>query len=235
MTERSWSEMSSEDLALAARGGRLAPFTILVERFEGRLHSFLLRRCGCDADAADLTQETLLRAFRRIDRYDPRWRFSTWLFTIGARLASTHRRAAMRRKGRERAAIGSGESACRAGVSAEPDPAARAAAFDGEGRVWALAREMLTDEQQGLLWLRYAEGLSMREIARVTGRTEVGVRVALFRARDTLAERMDTDGARRDATEGPAAPPSRERAERRAGGAIEAKEMTARLAAGGVQ
>lgn len=211
MTERSWSEMTGEELALAARGGALAPFTVLVERYEGRLFNFLLRRCVCASDAEDLTQETFLRAFRRIDRYDPRWRFSTWLFTIGARLAATRARAEGRRGTRERLA---GAEDARAAPA--PGPADAAEALDERGRVWAIAQRTLTEDQRSLLWLRYAEDLSMREIATVTGRTEIGVRVALFRARDALAASLGPEAgtpsgaepsrARRGASERKAAP-----------------------------
>jgi DNA-directed RNA polymerase specialized sigma24 family protein len=46
---------------------------------------------------------------------------------------------------------------------------------------------MLTEEQHTALWLRYAEELSPREVARVLERSEVSVRVMLFRARQALA------------------------------------------------
>lgn len=222
MTERSWSEMTGEELAQAARGGALAPFTMLVERYEGRLYNFLLRRCASAADAEDLTQETFLRAFRRIDRYDPRWRFSTWLFTIGARLAATRARAEGRRGTRERLA-----AAEEARSAPAPGPAAAAEALDERGRVWAVAQRTLTEEQRSLLWLRYAEDLSMREIATVTGRTEIGVRVALFRARDALAASL---GPEVGAGEG-----SETKRVRRGMSERKAPPVTAGAAAGGVR
>ena len=64
----------------------------LVERFEGRLLNFLRRKTGSTHDAEDLAQEAFVRAWQRFEQYDPRWQFSTWLFTIAHRLAITHRR-----------------------------------------------------------------------------------------------------------------------------------------------
>ena len=52
----------------------------------------------------------------------------------------------------------------------------------------------LRDDQHTALWLRYAEDMTIGEIARVMGRTQVGVRVALFRARQRLAEAARTAG-----------------------------------------
>ncbi|MEE8146382.1 MAG: sigma-70 family RNA polymerase sigma factor, partial [Longimicrobiales bacterium] len=76
-------------LVSRAQTGSLSSFAELVARFEGRLFNFLLRRTRCVADAEDLAQDTFVRAWQRIRRYDPRWRFSTWLFTIAHRLAVT--------------------------------------------------------------------------------------------------------------------------------------------------
>ena len=76
-----------EELALEAQQGSVAAYSELVRVFEGRLYNFLLRRVGSAADAEDLTQEAFLRAWQRLGTYRPKWRFSTWLFTIAFRLA----------------------------------------------------------------------------------------------------------------------------------------------------
>ena len=138
-----------------AQAGSLTCFAEIVRRFESRLFNFLLRRTGSAADAEDLTQETFVRAYERIDRYDPRWQISTWLFVIARRGAVTH----LRRRKRDHAARRSGRL-----VSARDHGDPRASADDRDrGR---------------LLW----------EIAdRVLGKTPIAVRVALCRARRTLA------------------------------------------------
>jgi DNA-directed RNA polymerase specialized sigma24 family protein len=53
-------------------------------------------------------------------------------------------------------------------------------------RLWLVAEAKLNHEQRTALWLRYAEGLSVGEIATILGRSQVGVRVLLFRVRQTL-------------------------------------------------
>lgn len=164
-------------------------FARLVEQFEGRLFNFLLRRVGVPADAEDLTQETFVRAWERIGQYDPQWRFSTWLFTIGARLAAGRARAA------RVPAVGFGHEdnvawarLGRAGGNGEPTTWQGSAtdAVEAGRRLWDLARHVLNDDQYTALWLRYAEDLAPREIACVLGRSAVGVRVMLFRARAAL-------------------------------------------------
>jgi len=60
---------------------------------------------------------------------------------------------------------------------------------DDRSLVWTLARA-LPDAQRETLWLRYSEDLSVDEIARVTGRTQIHVKVLLHRARSALGEQI---------------------------------------------
>jgi RNA polymerase sigma-70 factor (ECF subfamily) len=151
----------------------------LVDRFQDRLFNFLLRRAGQAADAEDLTQEALVRAWRQIGKYRAEWRFSTWLFTIGARLTASHHRSRRRAAGM---ADLSGTEEMRAGDGDDGGEDR-----DRGRRLWAAARLVLEGDSFDAVWLRYAEGMNTREVAAVLGRTEVGVRVLLFRARAALA------------------------------------------------
>jgi RNA polymerase sigma-70 factor (ECF subfamily) len=138
---------------------------------------------GSRADAEDLTQEAFVRAWERMSDYDHQWKFSTWLFTIASRLAVSHYR-------RRRPEVSSGELD-RSDVSMPQ-------AADGDieadrklgARLWALAATTLVEDQHEALWLRYAEDLSIPDIAQVMGKSHVGVRVCLFRARQALAANL---------------------------------------------
>ena len=68
------------------------------------------------------------------------------------------------------------------------------------GLLWETAERILSESQRTVLWLRYAEELSNRDIARVLGRSQISVRVTLFRAREALAahEQLDRAHRRRD-------------------------------------
>lgn len=59
----------------------------LVRAHQGSLYAYLLRMCGRADVAEDLVQEAFVRALTNLARFDPRYRFSTWLFTIATRLA----------------------------------------------------------------------------------------------------------------------------------------------------
>ena len=176
-------EASPEELAVRAQRGSMPAFTELVDRFEARLFNFLLRRVPCAADAEDLTQEAFLRAWQRIGTYKPKWRFSTWLFTIGLRLAVS--------QGRRRPAAPA-ERIAAGGEPGSPAPRASAGLEQAEARslIWTLVEESVGAEQQAALWLRYVEDMAVKDIATVLGRTQVSVRVMLFRARAVLADKL---------------------------------------------
>jgi len=186
------SEEPIPHLVSRAQRGSLPCFAELVKRFEGRLFNFLVRRTRSTHDAEDLVQDAFVRAWQRIDQYDPRWQFSTWLFTIAHRLAITNGRHRQREVG---------WSDGREVPTVDRDDPGRAVA-DRElcGLIWETAERILTESQKTVLWLRYAEELSNRDIARVLGRSQISVRVTLFRAREALAthEQLDRSRRRRD-------------------------------------
>lgn len=169
---------SDESLAQRACAGSLAAFGTLVDRYERRLIGFLSQRAGSAHAAEDLAQETFVRAWRRIETFDSERRFSTWLFTIAARLAADEHR----KRKRERA--GNEELGRRQGAA---EAAADRASADQSQDVWGIARRILTPEQMEAMWLRYVMEMDIAGIAATLGRTRVGTRVLLFRARERLA------------------------------------------------
>jgi RNA polymerase sigma-70 factor, ECF subfamily len=167
---------SSEELADRARAGSRASFDELVVRHRPRLVAFLARRLAEPADAEDVAQETFLRAYDHLAGYDPTHPFATWLFAIGKHVAANHAVSRRRRADREHA------SAALQPVAA---PAASAA-----GDVWGRAAQVLGPDAYRVLWLRYAQGLSVREIATEMSRSAVAIKVMLFRARRRLLQEV---------------------------------------------
>ncbi|NOT31817.1 MAG: sigma-70 family RNA polymerase sigma factor [Planctomycetes bacterium] len=176
---------SAEALALEAQAGSVQAFEALVARFEAPLHRFLWMRTRDAAAAEDLTQDSFLRAWQNLARYDPRWRFSTWLYTLAERLCISARRS----RGKDPAVTG-GEIEL-GNVPAGHDPAQAAAERDEGRALWETAFRVLRPEERSALWLRYAEDLSMEEIGAVLGRPAVTVRVLLFRARGRLGAALE--------------------------------------------
>lgn len=153
----------------------MSAFTTLVARYRDGLFRFLLARCATRADAEDALQDTLLNAYRYLRSYDPRWRFSTWLYRIALRNA-------LPKKRRE---VPSSEQAV---ALADPsaDPLAHAIASSARENIWRIARRRLTDDVYAALWLRYVEDMSMEEIANTIDRSVSWTKVNLLRARHAL-------------------------------------------------
>ncbi len=174
---------SDEALAARAQGGSLAAFGALVDRYEKRLIGFLVQRAGERHMAEDLAQETFVRAWRRLETFDAERRFSTWLFTIASRLAADE----YRRRKRERVGIEEAERRRRQsqGTNLGNDT-------DGVEDVWGVARRVLKPEQMEAMWLRYVMEMGIPDIAATLGRSRVGTRVLLFRARERLAEAIES-------------------------------------------
>jgi len=83
-----------EDNELVTRfiDGDERAFTELSDRYHPRLVNFLTRRTGDRQRAEDMTQETFLRVFRHIHRFDTSRKFSTWIFTIASNLGKNELR-----------------------------------------------------------------------------------------------------------------------------------------------
>ncbi|HED64261.1 MAG TPA: sigma-70 family RNA polymerase sigma factor [Planctomycetes bacterium] len=173
---------SDEELvarALVERGtSHTEAFEELVDRHQGALFHFLILRVGNRAEAEELTQDAFLRAFEGLDRFRPRWRFRTWLFTIAKRLAVSRARRARSEALAPEGLLDPDEML---------DPAASSARREEVSNLWDLAARVLSREKRSALWLCYGEGLDAGEIAHILGRPRVSVRVLLFRARQELA------------------------------------------------
>ena len=167
-------------LAQSAAAGEADAFEELVRRHRPKLHRFLAAYLGNYSDAEDLVQDTFARAYAALDRYDPNQSFTTWLFVIGRRLAANEKRRLVRQRIRETEAVAEEQS-----DQTSPDPDA--------GTVWIAAQSILPDAAYTSLWLHYGEDQSVKEIARILGKTATAVKVTLFRARRTLARELDPD------------------------------------------
>ena len=91
MSERKPSP-ADEDLAAWAAGGDREAFGLLVQRYQRRVTGFLAQIVGDLEIARELTQETFLRVWGAIDRFDDTYRFSTWIFRIAHNLGVDHLR-----------------------------------------------------------------------------------------------------------------------------------------------
>lgn len=172
---------TDEELVRRARDrDDLAAFEELVRRHREGTYRVAARICRNGADAEDVTQEALVRAWRSLGSFRGDARFSTWLYRIVTNLALNR---VTRGRGREDATDEVPEPR---GGGGEPDPADRAEAGERLDVVLE-ALDALTPEQRACLVLREVEGLTYEELAEVLDTTVQAVKGRLFRARGELA------------------------------------------------
>ena len=160
-------------------------FAQLVRRHSGGLHRAVARILADDTEAWDVVQMAFLKAWQRLDRYNPRYSFTTWIYRIGTNLAIDLIRS---RSSRERAhkagtehrlrLVGTGESA-----------GLRADGHEADGILRQIV-EVLTPQQRSAFVLREMEGMETAEVAEVLGCSATTVRNRIFQARKALREEM---------------------------------------------
>jgi RNA polymerase sigma-70 factor (ECF subfamily) len=128
-------------------------------------------------DAEDITQQTFIKAFKSLHRFDPQRPIANWLFTIARRTALNHFRSA-------RQWVEMPEQV----ASGEPSPAGEVERKDEIENLWEHARRHLSRREFEVLWLRFAENLSTAETAKATGMTQTYVKVLTHRARNHLMQ-----------------------------------------------
>lgn len=168
------------NLIEAAKAGSSVAFEDLVRSYRVRLLRFLMTRCANYADAEDALQDTLIAAYRYLNSYDPRWRFSTWLYRIAVRNAY---------KIRTQDAVEIGDL-----KDSENDPLQQCIASSETDNLWVSARRVLSDEVFAATWLRYAEDMSINDISQALERSTSWTKVNLLRARKALDTELNRQG-----------------------------------------
>jgi RNA polymerase sigma-70 factor (ECF subfamily) len=173
---------SDEELMIALQAGDEGALASLMDRYKGPLYAFLNRRAG-SAAADDLFQESWIRVARARDRFDPKRRFSTWLFQIGNNLCRDRaRRREVERRYQERTRLESDRRAT------APEPVD--SRLDMEKRLAALPGRL-----REVLLLRYYHDLGEKEIAGALGIPRGTVKSRLHAAIRALREEETDDGS----------------------------------------
>ncbi len=165
-------ECSDEELMVAFSRGSQDAFDELFLRYKQPLFGFFRRRVADEAQAEELTQESFLAVIRASSRYQPSALFRTYLYAIGLKILSAHRRKAAFR-------------ACFTGL---PDAYREPAALGNLETEYVLRQAVgiLDQLEREILLLREFEQLSYAEIGELLHLPVNTVRSRLFRARLAL-------------------------------------------------
>ena len=176
-TEKEIRCAESRRLAIAAQSGCIESFESLVGQFEKPLYYFLLTKTRNHHQAQDLLQDTFLITYRKLDRFNPTYPFSSWIFTIANRLAISHYR-------KQKPMVEECE------VAVNKTPRYEAMETEASDDIWARAKRLLTENHFTALRFFYSEGMTIDQVAAAMGRKPNSVKVLLHRARKRLALRL---------------------------------------------
>jgi RNA polymerase sigma-70 factor (ECF subfamily) len=181
------------ELVTLVLAGETDAFTVLVDRYRTRLSRFIERYTYDVEDARDVTQEVFIKVYGALDSFDPRFKFSTWLFRIAGNAAIDHlRRRRIRTLPLERPPDQDGESRAVDPPETRPDPHEE---FSRQRLREALAAaiDRLPDDYRELISLRHYGELPYEEIAELKGMPLGTVKNKLFRARQALRDLLPGD------------------------------------------
>lgn len=170
-----------DDLVIArARAGDQAAFRDLVDRHGRAVFRVAYRVTGRVEDAEDVVQETFLKAFRQLDRFEARANVRTWLHRIAANCAVDLLRARPTRElPEESTALDARE---RSDDRAQMLPAERGVLGAQISARMARALELLTATERAAFTLRHFEGCSIDEVSRALGLGASAAKHSIFRA-----------------------------------------------------
>src|SRR3954453_7074215 len=183
MTETLIDKGQEHALLAAAEGGDERAFRQLVEPYRRELEVHCYRMLGSPQDAEDVVQETLLRAWRGLERFDRRASVQTWLYRIATNACLDE----LRRRPRRPEPV-EPFPAARVEEAASPvyDPASRYAQREGMELALLSAIQLLPGRQRAVLILRDVLGWTAPEVAELLDSTVAAVNSALQRARGTI-------------------------------------------------
>jgi RNA polymerase sigma-70 factor (ECF subfamily) len=174
-----------QDWIRQSRNGDPEAFAALVTRYQRMIHSLTFRMTGSLGDAEDLSQETFVQAFRRLDGFREEVKFSSWLYRIAVNLCINWRKSRTRRERAhtnwaEHEAIVGGK--CAAMSSAE---------LENTRRVQEALMKLPAGQRAAVILTLY-DGMSHAEAARALGCSEPTVSWRMFTARAKLRRLLNT-------------------------------------------
>lgn len=152
-------------------------FIAQVKVYQNALRSFLLALCGGrTADADDITQDTLYKAYLSIDRYVDKGQFKAWLFKIAFNSFLNHKASQKQYESIEQAKALVGDSSAENRI---------------ESQTLYLALSTLPPRERSAISLYYLNGYSIKEIAQITGSSVDAVKKQLSRGRERLKKTIN--------------------------------------------
>jgi RNA polymerase sigma-70 factor, ECF subfamily len=177
------TERDRDIVELLRNAGRDRAFEELLRRYEGKVYRLCCALLRDRSQAEDAAQESLVRVWKALDRYDGRASLSSWIYAITRNrcLTALEKRRSL-------------DSLDELGEEAEFGLPATGEPSDGRSEQLLALVELLPERMRRALVLYYYEERSVSEVALMLGCPEGTVKTTLFRARAALAEMLKRRG-----------------------------------------
>ena len=187
-----FESMDDAAIMLELRAGNMAGFDFLIQKYRKPIIHFMYRMVHNQAVAEELAQEVFLRVYRSRETYRAEARFSTWLYRIATNLGVNHARDT--RHERAASTVYLDETDAETGTTpdlADSTPGAEAKLLRRE-RLNAIREHVLAlpERQRTAVLMHKYEGLDYKQIGEVLKLSESATKSLLFRAYQTLREKL---------------------------------------------
>ncbi len=184
------NDLESQLARLAAKGDERA-FAEIVGLYQDKLFHMSYRMLYSKQEAEDVVQDTFLRVYRNLDRFDPALKFSTWIYRIATNLCIDRLR---RRKPSYSLDAESSDHEGLDGYSMMPSdhktPESEMIITDTQ-RIIREAMESLPPKYKTIMMLRYMQDLSLQEIGDIINMPVTTIKTRVHRGRDLLRKKLE--------------------------------------------
>jgi RNA polymerase sigma-70 factor (ECF subfamily) len=163
---------------------------VLVERHSRSLFRLAFRMTGNEPDAEDVVQESFMRAYRQLAKFDERASFGTWLYRIAMNCSLDLVRARKRRNEQLAPADPEMDDPVLSLPSGDPAPDRMAMSGEVRERVAEAMNELSASERTAFV-LRHFEGMCIEDVSRVLGCQPGAAKHSVFRAVQKLRRALD--------------------------------------------
>jgi RNA polymerase sigma factor (sigma-70 family) len=166
----------------AVRKGNVAAFSFLLERYQNMVYSLALKLLKNAEDAEEMAQDTFVKAYQKLDTYEGKSKFSTWLYSITYNACiSELRKRRIEFSSLEDQRFSDQDEMKMYDYFSETKK-------EDQERYLNLALSKLPEDDQVLVTLYYYEGQSMDEISVISGLTVSNIKVKIHRGRKKMYE-----------------------------------------------
>ena len=174
------------ELIERCRKGDSNAFRELVDNYQGRVYVFTFRMICNEEDARDVVQETFIKVWRNLEKYNSALKFTTWLYTITANCCYDHLRTGKRRK--QHVAIEQVKHTCELMLQSSIEQ--KIINADLAAVITRLTQE-LTPKQRLVFTLKELEGFEVNEISAITNLSPEKIKSNLYLARKNIREQLE--------------------------------------------